>query len=125
MSTVSNPTAARRTDAIENLLRIWLAAGALACLIFPPLRGHDPLFGWLPFWLVAAPLIDLGVLHRQRLPAAVNTIVVNASRIRRTRGRSTQQARRLRRDQSLIPSRLRSMRRRNSDMMRRYRSSPR
>ena len=110
---------------MTGFLWVWFGAGSVALLCFPILRGHDPLFGWLPFWLVAAPLIDLGVLHRRRLPAAVGTIVANASLIRGARRRSMRQARRLRRDQSLIPSRLRSMRRRNSDMMRRYRSSPR
>lgn len=119
MSTLSNP--ARRAEAIENLLWIWLVAGAFACLLFPPLREHDPLLGWLPFWLVAAPLIDLVLLRRMSLIAAVRTLLVRRTR----RRRPARQARRLRRDQSLMPRRFFSMRRRNSDMMRRYKSSPR
>ena len=119
MSTLSNPV--RRTDTIEDLLWIWLTAGVVACLLFPALRGHDPLLGWLPFWLIAAPFVDLCFLNRQRLTAAVRAFLV-----RRThRRRPARQARRLCRDQSLIPSRLRSMRRKNSSMMRRYKSSPR
>lgn len=119
MSTLSNP--ARRAEPVENLLWIWLAAGAFACLLFPPLRGHDPLLGWLPFWLVAAPLLDLSLLHRQDFPAAARMFLV--SRVRRSR--PLRQARRVRADQSLMPRRFFSMRRRNSDMMRRYKSSPR
>lgn len=118
MSTLSNPCV--RAGAVEDVVWVWLAIGTLACLIFPPLRTHDALFGWLPFWLVVAPLIDLGLLHSRRLSAAVRTFLV-----RRTRRRPMRQARRLRRDQSLMPRRFFSMRRRNSDMMRRYKSSPR
>lgn len=124
MSSMSNP--AMRTHAIENLLWIWLAGGAVACLLFPPLRGHDPLFGWMPFWLVAAPLIDMAVLRRMRVAAALRTAVINNFLVRRARRRRpARQARRLRRDQSLMPRRFFSMRRKNSSMMRRYKSSPR
>ena len=119
MSTLLNP--ARREDALENVLWVWLAAGTLACLVYPPLRVHDALLGWLPFWLIAAPLIDLGWLHRNRMLAVVRTLLVR----RMHRRRPVRQARRLRCDQSLMPRRFFSMRRRNSDMMRRYRSSPR
>jgi hypothetical protein len=118
MSMLSNP--ARRASALEDVLWLWLAAGVLACLAFPPLRTHDALLGWLPFWLVVAPLIDLMLLRRRGLAALARALLV-----RRTRPRRTRQARRLRRDQSLMPRRFFSMRRRNSDMMRRYRSSPR
>src|SRR6185312_1087450 len=88
MTTASNP--ATRTHDIENLLWIWLAAGAVACLLFPPLRGRDPLLGWLPFWLIAAPCIDLLLLNRLRMPAAVRAFLV-----RRARRRPARQARRL------------------------------
>jgi hypothetical protein len=119
MSTLSNPV--QRAGAIEGLLWIWLLVGSAAWLFFPPLRGHDPLLDWLPFWLIAAPLIDLAWLHRNRLAAAASTLLVRLTR----RRRPARQARRLRRDQSLMPRRFFSMRRRNSDMMRRYKSSPR
>jgi hypothetical protein len=118
MSTLSNP--ARRASALEDVLWAWLAVGVLACLAFPTLRAHDSLFGWMPFWLVVAPLIDLMFLRRHGLAALARALLV-----RRTRPRRARQARRLRRDQSLMPRRFFSMRRRNSDMMRRYRSSPR
>jgi hypothetical protein len=120
MSTLSNP--AGRAGAFgEAVLWMWLAAGILACLIFPALRTQDALLGWLPFWLIAAPLIDLGLIHRNGLSTAARTFLVSRAR----RRRPARQARRLRRDQSLMPRRFFSMRRRNSDMMRRYKSSPR
>ena len=122
----SIPIPVMRTHAVGNLLWIWLAVGALACLVFPPLRAHDPLFGWLPFWLIVAPLIDLGLVHRKRLTATVRSAVVDNLLVRRARRRRpARQARRLRRDQSLMPRRFFSMRRKNSSMMRRYKSSPR
>lgn len=119
MSSMSHPVP--RTNAIENLLWIWIAAGAVVCGLFPPLRGHDPLLGWLPFWLIVAPAIDLVLLRRHSLLAVARTCLVRRARYRRP----ARQARRLRRDQFLMPRRFFSMRRRNSDMMRRYRSSPR
>ena len=123
MSTLSNP--ARCASALEDVLWVWLVVGALACLVFPTLRAHDALFGWMPFWLVVAPLIDLMYLRRHGLAATARAAVIDNILVRRMRRRRPRQARRLRRDQSLMPRRFFSMRRRNSDMMRRYKSSPR
>lgn len=136
MATLSRPV--ERSHALSNALWLWLAAGLLACLLFPPLRGRDTLLGWLPFWLVAAPLIDLMLLHRTRIRAAMREFL-RSSLIARVKKRASLGARFEERGhyrvkscarrpgarQSLIPSRLRSMRRRNSSMMRRYKSSPR
>ncbi|HET7065224.1 MAG TPA: hypothetical protein VFI49_13205 [Rudaea sp.] len=44
-------------------LSCWLVAGVAALICVPELRGSDPLFGWLPFWLIVAPAIDLAVLR--------------------------------------------------------------
>jgi hypothetical protein len=70
----------------------WLALGALAFVCVPALRARDPFWGWLPFWLLVAPLIDLALLHRRRLMAASQAFLVRRLR----RRRSTKQARRLR-----------------------------
>jgi hypothetical protein len=117
------------------LLGAWLLAGTLAILAFPALRGIDPWFGWLPFWLVLAPALDLVVLRRSRiagaLRAALGAILARRPRNRRlalpaARRRVTRGvAFAAERPQSLMPSRFLSIRRRNSPMMRRYRSSPR
>jgi hypothetical protein len=73
------------------VLRLWLALGVCALLLFPGLRGSDPVFGWLPFWCVVAPLLDLAILRPCAL--ASHAFLV---RVRR-RGRPARQARRLRR----------------------------
>jgi hypothetical protein len=44
----------------------WLGVGVLAMLVFPALRHTHPTFGWLPFWCVIAPAVDLAVLERRR-----------------------------------------------------------
>ncbi|MDR3387434.1 MAG: hypothetical protein P4L92_10310 [Rudaea sp.] len=74
----ANPESAMR---LRTPLWAWFFCGLAALLIFPPLRGSDPLFGWLPFWLVVAPLIDLAVLRRGWLAATSRAFLV------RSRGR--------------------------------------
>lgn len=87
----AEPPACRTAPAARPWLLSWLLLGALVVLVIPPARGNDLLGATLPFWLIAAPTIDLLWLAR--------------------RGRGRVQPR--------SPSRLRSMRRRNSSMMRR------
>ena len=106
---------------LEQALLGAIALALVAMLSLPTARGVSDTFGWLPFWLVVAPVIDLVLLRRHGLPAVARMCLVRRARYRRP----LRQARRLRRDQSLMPRRFFSMRRRNSDMMRRYRSSPR
>ncbi len=71
----------------------WFACGIVALLLFPDLRGHDQWFGWLPFWLVVAPLIDLIILRRDWLAATSHAFLVRA---RRRHRRVPRQARLLR-----------------------------
>jgi hypothetical protein len=40
-------------------LRLWLLAGALVTVLVPEARGHHLLVGWLPYWLLVAPLVSL------------------------------------------------------------------
>lgn len=49
--------AARRAAA--TACRAWIAAGLLLLAFVPGARGHVDLFGWLPFWLLVAPLLVL------------------------------------------------------------------
>ena len=72
-------------------LWIWFALGALALACVPALRGRDPFWGWLPFWLLVAPALDLALLHRVHLGVASRAWLARARR----RRRSVQQARRL------------------------------
>jgi hypothetical protein len=56
----------------------WFGAGCAALLLFPGARAHDATFGWLPFWLVVAPLLDILLLHRSRLMAMPRALLVRA-----------------------------------------------
>jgi hypothetical protein len=111
---------------------MFLGSAALICA--PELRGTDPWFGWLPFWLIVAPAIDLAVLRRRWLLELARECIGRALEWRRTlRPQATPLRRRSLRArharapmlpataavQSVMPRRLRSMRRRNSPMMRR------
>lgn len=40
-------------------IRGWLALGLLALAVLPAAREISPLLGWMPFWLLAAPLLVL------------------------------------------------------------------
>ena len=86
-------TIASQDAYVTAALWSWLALGVAVMLLFPALRGSDPRFGWLPFWLVVAPLIDLAILRRCWLLAASRAWFVRARRWHRP----VRQARRLRR----------------------------
>ena len=73
-----------------NALSCWLIAGVGALICIPELRGSDPLFGWLPFWLVVAPAIDLAVLRRRNLIARAQELL---ARVNRRRSRPVHQTR--------------------------------
>src|SRR5512141_3299226 len=64
-------------------LSCWLVAGCAALVCVPALRGSDPLFGWLPFWLVVAPAIDLAVLRRRSLLARAQELFARIGHRRR------------------------------------------
>jgi hypothetical protein len=61
----------------------WFSCGLATLLLFPSLWDSDPTFGWLPFWLVIAPLIDLAVLRRSWLAATSRAFLVRSRRRRR------------------------------------------
>lgn len=81
-------------QAIATGLWLWFAGGCIAVLLVPELQTRNPNFGWLGYWFVLAPLIDLLVLYRRRWPLAVAAILV---RPRRQRPRLQAARRRLRR----------------------------
>jgi len=64
-------------------LSCWLVTGVAALICVPELRGSDPLVGWLPFWLIVAPAIDLAVLRRRSLIARTRELIARVSRRRR------------------------------------------
>lgn len=84
-------------SATELALWSWLVFGAVAIAIIPQARGIQTSVGWLPFWLVIAPLLDLAFLHRHRLLSMSRALFVNVDLVRaRRRQRPGRQAQRLR-----------------------------
>lgn len=67
----------------ELALWCWLVFGAVIMALIPQARGMQPLIGWLPFWLIVAPLLDLAFVHRQRLLSTSRAVLVRARRRRR------------------------------------------
>jgi len=68
----------------STVMSWWFAVGCAALICIPALRGYDPLVGWLPFWLVIAPAIDLAALHRRSLIALARDLLARVNRRRRT-----------------------------------------
>jgi len=66
------------------VLSCWFIVCCAALNCNPALRGYEPLHGWLPFWLVIAPAIDLAVLRRSGLIAATRDLLARVNRRRRT-----------------------------------------
>jgi hypothetical protein len=62
-----SPRASRRRIRLDAMLIAWLAIGCAAVLLVPAMRGGRLLGATLPFWLVAAPLVDLAWLSRRDL----------------------------------------------------------
>lgn len=52
---------------LSRLLGQWLLLGILLAALFPAARGYSESIGWLPLWLLGAPLVSLLVLHRQQV----------------------------------------------------------
>jgi hypothetical protein len=75
---------------LRHALLAWFCCGCLLLALFPALRESSPLLGWLPFWLIVAPLFDLALLDRKRLMAVTCALLVRA----RHRRRPVRQARR-------------------------------
>ena len=65
-------------------LSCWLLCGCAALICVPELRGFDPMFGWVPFWLVVAPALDLVLLRRRQLLAGTLDLWARIEHRRRT-----------------------------------------
>lgn len=69
-----------------RLLHVWIGAGSLSLIWLPFADWHNHAIGWLPYWLLVAPLISLALLRRQRIAAAlsaISTLLVVRGRRRR------------------------------------------
>ena len=58
---------ARRRLRLDAVLVAWLLVGCAIVMLVPAVRGGRLLGATLPFWLVAAPLVDLAWIGRERL----------------------------------------------------------
>jgi hypothetical protein len=47
---------------LSPVLYAWTCAGLLSLILFPGLRGADPVIGWWPFWLLLWPLSSMLLL---------------------------------------------------------------
>jgi hypothetical protein len=61
------PRRARRAPRPNAVLVAWLLVGCAVVLLVPAVRGGRLFGATLPFWLVAAPLVDLAWIGRERL----------------------------------------------------------
>jgi len=75
------------SSALLPVLRAWLALGLLALVLLPPARGFSQAIGWLPFWLVAAPLLMLALAEHRQMAVLVGAL---ARRRRRLHARRPQ-----------------------------------
>ena len=61
-----------KTRRVPAWLLAWAAIGILATCLVPGLRGGELTGLSVPFWLIAAPLINIAWLNRSRRPALLN-----------------------------------------------------
>lgn len=91
-------------SATELALWSWLVFGAVAIALIPQARSQSAI-GWLPFWLVVAPLLDLAWVHRERLLSVSRAVFDQAQTARaRPRRRVARQARSTRRRRAFAAS---------------------
>ena len=84
-------------SATELALWSWFVFGAVVIALIPQARGMQSSIGWLPFWLVVAPLLDLAFVHRHRLLSTLRLLLVKVDLAQaRRRQRPVRQAQRLR-----------------------------
>ena len=66
------PRRTRRAIRLDAVLVAWLVVGCAVVLIVPAVRGGHLFGATLPFWLVAAPLVDLAWIRRERVSSRVH-----------------------------------------------------
>jgi hypothetical protein len=59
---------------LAGLARAWFVVGILVLAFEPAARGVHPLLGWLPYWLLFAPLLVLAQCEAGRLVAAASVL---------------------------------------------------
>jgi hypothetical protein len=82
----------RRRVRLDAVLIAWLLVGCAVVMLVPAVRGGHLLGATLPFWLVAAPLVDLAWIGRERLARRGGTWI-SALRSRREAPRNVRSQR--------------------------------
>jgi len=77
---------------VDAVLVAWLLVGCAVVVLVPAVRGGRLLGATLPFWLVAAPLVDLAWIGRERLTGRATTWL-SALRSRRPAPRNVRRQR--------------------------------
>jgi len=84
---------------LRPLLMHWLCVGLALVILLPAARSYSMWIGWLPYWLVAAPLLCLGIIDGVPKLSAVRTGWTRRSGAKlvsgRAKGQRRQQNRRL------------------------------
>jgi hypothetical protein len=70
---------------LAGLARAWFAVGILVLAFEPAARGVHPLLGWLPYWLLFAPLLVLAQCEAGRLVAAASVLPQRVGAVLRRR----------------------------------------
>lgn len=62
MSRLRCPTPPPALTPLRPLLVHWLTVGLALVVLLPAARSYNLWIGWLPYWLIVAPLLCLGVI---------------------------------------------------------------
>lgn len=81
-----SPFASTPWHGLETIAWYWLWSGALCLLVVPAARSYSPLFGWVDYWLVGAPLVLLTGLHQRRFTARLRSLILARARARHGNG---------------------------------------
>jgi hypothetical protein len=57
---------------LAGIARIWFIVGVAVLAFAPSAREVHPLLGWLPYWLLFAPLLVLAQCEARRMIAAAS-----------------------------------------------------
>lgn len=60
--------------ALLHLLHVWIGIGVLSLIALPVSDWHNHSIGWLPYWLLVAPLVSLALLRRRRIAAVLSAM---------------------------------------------------
>ncbi len=57
----------QHANLLRSIGRHWLGWGLMLTILLPAARGYSQWIGWVPYWLLAAPLLCLAALSGMQL----------------------------------------------------------